>query len=154
MTMTENTKVNEEVQEGQQTETQPQAESHVQPQADGERLFTQKEVEAIITKRLARVHAKVKDSVTTDEELTARANLLDCKEYVLNNGLSVDLLDILDTTDVAAFKAKAEKLQDIQAAKAASYPIVKDGGEVRVPDVEQEAIRKAFAGAAHTPKKY
>lgn len=153
MKMTENTKAKEEIREEQQTETQPQAESHVQPQADGERLFTQKEVEAIITKRLAREHAKVKESVTTDEELTARANLLDCKEYVLNNGLSVDLLDILDTTDVAAFKAKAEKLHTM-SSRPALYPYVKDGGEPVKQDFESEAIKKAFAGAAHIPKKY
>lgn len=139
---------NEEIEQTEEKKQDP-------AQDPGQRLFTQEEVNKIVAARLERERNKYSDPapIVTDEDLTARASLLDCKEYVLNNGLSTDLLDILDTTDVAAFKAKAEKLHTM-SSRPPLYPYVKDGGEPVKQDFESEAIKKAFAGAAHTPKKY
>ncbi len=126
---------------------------------EGEKLFTQAELEAIINKRLARERAKEQKAApaVSDEELTRRAAMLDCKEYVLNNGLSMDLLEILDTNNVETFKEKAERLQAINAAKRETkteYPALKDAGEVRKINDESAQIRAAFARTTHKPKEY
>ena len=125
---------------------------------EGEKLFTQAELEAIINKRLARERAKEqKAPAVSDEDLTRRAAMLDCKEYVLNNGLSMDLLEILDTNNVELFKEKAERLQAINAAKRETkteYPALKDAGEVRKINDESAQIRAAFARTTHKPKEY
>lgn len=121
-----------------------------------ERTFTQEEVNEIIRKRLAKEKAKTETSSSVnDEELTARASRLDCKEYILDNGLSMDLLDVIDTSDVAAFKEKAAKIKKV-IDNSVSYPAVKDGGSPnKLPDDPDAAIKKAFSkGAAHKPKKF
>lgn len=125
--------------------------------AKAERLFTQEEVNEIIRKRLAKEKAKeASSSSANDAELTARASRLDCKEYILNNGLSMDLLDVIDTSDVAAFKEKAAKIKDVIDKAVPAYPTVKDGGSVRkVEEDPDAAIKKAFSkGAAHKPKQW
>ena len=121
-----------------------------------EKLFTQAEVDEILRKRLAREKAKeAAPSPTTasDAELTARSNRLDCKEFILDNGLSPDLLDVIDTSNVEVFKEKVSKLQGIMP-KVGSYPEVADNGEVlHVSDPDSD-IRKAFANTQHIPKNF
>ena len=121
-----------------------------------EKLFTQEEVNEIIRKRLAKEKAKAETVSANDPELTARAARLDCKEYILDNGLSMDLLDVIDTSDVAAFKEKAAKIKEVIDKATPAYPTVKDGGSVNnLPEDPDAAIRKAFSkGAAHKPKQY
>ena len=88
----------------------------------------------------------------TDADLTARSNRLDCKEYLLNNGLSMDLLDVIDTSDSAAFIEKVEKVSGIvEEVSRNSYPVVPDGGEPIVSPVDN--VRTAFFNnAGHKPK--
>lgn len=142
--MDENTNTNIE-QTTTQTETKPAE----------ERLFTQAELDKIVKQRIARERAKEPPAAPAinEAELTARSNRLDCKEYVLNNGLSTDLLDVIDTNDVNAFIAKVEKLQSIAPAKG-SYPEVEDRGEVLHVSDPGEAIRNAFANKKHKPKDW
>lgn len=121
-----------------------------------EKLFTQEEVNEIIRKRLAKEKAKEAPAIDV-AELTARSNRLDCKEYIIDNGLSMDLLDIIDTSDVAVFKEKAAKIVTVVNNAVPAYPTVKDGGENLKPlNTEDEAIRKAFSkkGTVHKPKNY
>ena len=135
----------------QNANTQPEQET----KPAEERLFTQAEVDKIVRQRVAREKAKEQPAAPAIDEaaLTARSNMLDCKEYVLNNGLSIDLLDIIDTSDVQKFIEKAEKLQSIAPARG-SYPEIEDSGEIRHLSDPDDAIRAAFGKTAHIPKKY
>lgn len=86
----------------------------------GERMFTQDEVNRIVSERLAREREKPKedDRETAlnerEKALEARENRFACMEYL--KSLKVDdkrqsaLMEVLDTTNVEKFKAQAEKL--------------------------------------------
>lgn len=129
------------------------------PESPAEKkTFTQAEVDEIVRRRLAREKAKEKDapeqSSGSDEDLSARAAYLDCKEYVLDNGLSPDLLKILDTSNVEAFKEKAEKIRGMVTQKPHfEYPNIEDHGTPQhTPNDEDAVIRAAFSGTPHKPK--
>lgn len=78
----------------------------------GERTFTQEEVNRIVADRLARERAKAEPSPADEREqaLKAREARLDCREYLDAQGYPAALLDVLDSSDTAKFKAAAEKL--------------------------------------------
>ena len=97
-------------QSGQQQPTTPT------PEASGgqgsERTFTQEEVNRIVADRLARERAKAEPSPADEREqaLKAREAKLDCREYLATQGYPAALLDVLDSSDTAKFKASVEKL--------------------------------------------
>lgn len=79
----------------------------------GGKLFTQEEVNNIIRERLARERAKNTPQEPTEEEkrlkdLNDRESKLACREYVMDQGLPSQLLDVLDTSNHEDFKAKAD----------------------------------------------
>ena len=79
----------------------------------GEKMFTQKELDDIIRDRLSR--DRDRRSTVSDErerELNAREARLGCREYLTDCGLSPVLLEVLDTSSVDAFKAAVSKLQE------------------------------------------
>ena len=86
------------------------------PEASGgqgsERTFTQEEVNRIVADRLARERAKAEPSPADEREqaLKAREAKLDCREYLDTQGYPAALLDVLDSSDAAKFKASVEKL--------------------------------------------
>lgn len=89
-----------------------------QPEDNGTqtgRIFTQEEVNKIVSERLARERAKTNEP--TEEEtkrtavLEARENKLACREFLLDNNYSKEIIDFIDTSNVKVFKEKAEKLQ-------------------------------------------
>ena len=96
----------------QQPTTQP-AENGDQ---SGGKMFTQEDVNRIVSERLARDREK-RSTQQQDEEketaLKARESRLDCREYVTEKKYSAELLDLLDTSDVDKFKETVEKLADI-----------------------------------------
>ena len=130
-------------------------EQNTQPIQAEEKMFTQAEVNEIVRKRLAREKEKVSSEMPalTDADLTARSNRLDCKEYLLNKGLSMDLLDVIDTSDSAAFIEKVEKVSGIvEEVSRNSYPVVPDGGEPIVSPTDN--VKAAFFDkTGHKPKK-
>lgn len=95
---------------------------NTQPEGNGtpnEKTFTQEEVNKIISERLARERERTKnnDSAAADQraqELTAKENRLNCKEYLLEKGYSTELLDCVDTSDLEDFKNKIEKIQSLR----------------------------------------
>lgn len=123
---------------------------------NAERMYTSAEVNEMIRKRLAREKKKAANG--NDAEVQLRSARLDCKEYVIDNGLPKELLDVIDTSDFAAFKEKAEKMRGVISKtaeeSAPGYPDVKDGGSVpRIHDDSGE-FAKAFSGAVkHKPKQ-
>lgn len=86
----------------------------------GERLFTQDEVNRIISDRLSREREKPKDDEREtslkerEKALEAKENTLACREYI--SSLKIDeehknvFLDTLDTSDSEKFKNTVEKL--------------------------------------------
>lgn len=97
-------------QNGQQQPTTPT------PEASGgqgsAKTFTQEEVNRIVADRLARERAKTEPSPADEREqaLKAREAKLDCREYLDAQGYPAALLDVLDSSDAAKFKASVEKL--------------------------------------------
>lgn len=81
----------------------------------GEKLFTQAQVNEIVRERLARERAKTEPSPLDEREaaLKARESALDCREYLRTNQYSPELADILDTSDTERFKATVEKLAQL-----------------------------------------
>ena len=119
-----------------------------------ERLFTQAEVNAIIKKRLSKIetqHTAAAESAAAD--LAKRESRLNCREYLLDNGYSTTLLDILGTDDFETFKKKTEAIYT-NITPPAKYPTVKDAGEIRRQVFEADEIESIFKGKnAHKPKK-
>jgi len=117
----------------------------------GQRTFTQEEVNRIVAERLARERAKAEPSPADEREqaLKAREARLDCREYLDYAKLPAALLDVLDTSDVEKFKAAVGKL-------TAAFPNVV-GSIVREGWKPGEGARRGGAGpdpiaAAFKPK--
>lgn len=85
------------------------------PGANGEsgKLFTQDEVNRIVSDRLNREREKQTQQPEADEReqaLKAREARLDCRDYLDSKSLPAALLDVLDCSDVEKFKAAASLL--------------------------------------------
>lgn len=78
----------------------------------GEKLFTQADLDRIIGERLARERAKAEPSSedAREADLKAREARLSCREYIASEGYPADLLELFDTTDAEKFKSAVEKL--------------------------------------------
>ena len=113
-------------QNGQQQPTTPTPEAS--GGQGGERTFTQEEVNRIVSERLARDRADRAKPAPEDEReqaLKAREAKLDCREYLDAQGYPAALLDVLDSSDTAKFKASAEKL--VKAFPAITGSIKREG---------------------------
>ena len=89
-----------------------------------ERKFTQQEVNAIIEKRLKRERERmnalvngqdpaVVDIQTREKAVTARELRIEAKEQLLNKGLPVELLDVLNYENKESCEASINKLEAI-----------------------------------------
>lgn len=94
---------------------------------EGGRLFTQDDVNRIVSERLARDRADRDKPGPEDERekaLKAREARLDCRDYLDSKKLPAALLDVLNCSDVEQFKAAVgvavEKFPSI--ARAAEVP--------------------------------
>ena len=95
-------------QEQQPTTPTPEASG-----GQGAKLFTQDEVNRIVSDRLARERAKAEPEDTREAALKARENRLDCREFLSDKKYPVELLDILPTADVETFKGSVERLAEL-----------------------------------------
>lgn len=77
-----------------------------------EKLFSQDEVNRIVSDRLARDRRErgTQQEDPKEKALNERESRLDCREYLTDKGYPAELLDILDTADAEKFKAAADKL--------------------------------------------
>lgn len=93
------------------TAANPTTGGNVGTAAEG-KLFTQDEVNRIVSERLNRERMKAEptEQETREVELSKRENRLECREFLLEKKYSTELLDILDTTDANKFKETSEKL--------------------------------------------
>ena len=93
----------------QNIEQQPTTPTPEASGGQGEKLFTQDDVNRIVSDRLARERAKAEPD-TREAELKAREARMDCREFLSDKKYPADLLDILPTADVDTFKASVEQL--------------------------------------------
>ncbi len=105
-----------------------------QPEDNGVsgKLFTQDDVDRIIKDRLKRSRESQGRAVTEEQaaqaealtkreaDVTSRENRLACREYLLESGYPRELLDVIDTGDVEAFKQKADKAAGVFATQTRS----------------------------------
>ena len=98
----------------------------------GERMFTQDDVNRIVSERLARERAKAEPTAIDEREtaLKAREARLDCRDYLeeLSKGGKaassvLGLLDILDTTDSEKFKQTVSALLELGAFNPQLEPL-------------------------------
>ena len=85
-------------------------------QGKEQKMFTQDEVNTIVSERLKRDREKRTETNTENERekaLAERENRLSCREYITEKNYNAELLNILDTTDVEKFKAAADKIHEI-----------------------------------------
>lgn len=75
--------------------------------SDG-KMFTQEDVNRIVSERLARERDKLVDD--REKDLKARESRLDCRDYLDSKKYPVKLLDLLDHSDVEKFKAAADAM--------------------------------------------
>lgn len=133
------------------TDTLSEATTPTNGATQPERLFTQAEVDKIVTDRLNRERRKTAaessgTSITEREaELSNRENALACREYITSNNLPAALLEAIDVTDAGAFKACVEKIRPYFSAKTpttrtfSSSPSLSGG-----VSKSNDGIRKAF----------
>lgn len=81
----------------------------------GEKMFTQDDVNRIVSERLARERQKMAPSPedTREADLKAREARMDCREYISAEGFPAALLDLFDTKDAEKFKAAVKQLDAI-----------------------------------------
>lgn len=136
------------VQAGEQEQVGSQAvQTEGQQDSSQEKKFTQGDLERVLKERLKRerekllsgnpfsaaLEAEKKKLADRSGELTKKETVLSCKEYLLNNNYPVELLDIIDTSDLDIFKAKALKAAKLWgtprrvAPLASTEPLMHDG---------------------------
>ena len=134
----------------QQPNTQP-AENGNQ---GGGRMFTQQEVDRILKERLARERAKAAPQEPTEAEkrekdLTARESRLSCRAYLLDNSLPAELLDVLDTSDVAKFQRAADTVHGLMKSYKKPY-----AAPLYDPTIPVDPKTGFEPGRKHKPKGY
>lgn len=148
--------------ENEVTTTRSEQSDNSTPEATGEqneRTFTQTEVNRIIKDRLERERAKAKSAEISPEmeqrlaDLDARESRLNCREYLVENDMPSELLDIIDTSDVDNFKSKAEKAHALMESRRQKmdddlYGVPMFSGESRTGD----PVAQGFANTRHEPK--
>ena len=132
--------------EPQQQPTQPAGNGT----SGGEKMFTQDEVNKIVSDRLARDRESRATQQQNDERetaLKAREAKFDCREYVTEQNYPVELLEFLDTSDVDKFKETVEKLADIfkyNQARFVNPPKFTSSTNNRNNDPIVDPLREAF----------
>lgn len=91
----------------------------------GGKLFTQEEVERMVSQRLARDRSASPED-ERERALRAREARLDCRDYLDSKKYPAALLDVLDTADVDKFKAAVGVMVD-------KFPTIARADEVPPP---------------------
>lgn len=146
--MSEETNQNTNQNTTQQPTTQPEDNGN---QGSG-KMFTQDDVNRIVSERLARDRKERTTQTEADEKeqaLKARESKLDCREYLSEKKYPAELLEVLDTSDVEKFKAAADKIQEMYGLVSKGPRFVEPprfaapmGGNR--PSVTYDPVRDAF----------
>lgn len=150
----------------QKENTEPENTQQTEAGQEFGKLFTQEEVNRIVAERIKRTrekaekdHAKAIEDLNTDlsqtldtkaADLTRRENTLSCREYLIEKGYPVSLLEIIPTDNIDEFRAKANKVRE-EFAKTLTGPPPLKSTEGRL---DPDDIKKAFSNPAHVPRKF
>ena len=113
--------------EAMELETTEDVETLVEEKTDvPEKQFTQEDVDRIVQERLKRsregmMKAEKQELSARMEEVDRRENRLTCREYLMDNGYPIGLLDVIETGDVEAFKEKVDKVSDFFANRPKTF---------------------------------
>ena len=144
----------DDINTNQSTEQQPETTPTPEASGDqGEKLFTQADLDRIIGERLARERAKAEPSPEDEREaaLKAREARMDCREFITEGGYPSELMDLLDTSDSEKFKTAVEKLDSLvglpsKHRKPAPRIVAPMGGGHSAPSRPDAALlEQAFA---------
>lgn len=114
--------------------------------SDG-RMFTQEDVNRIVSERLARERDKLVDD--RENELKAREARLDCRDYLDSKKYPAKLLDLLDSSDVEKFKTAADAMVEgfpsiVKPDSPMPPPYSATTGTAAYGDPGADAIANAF----------
>ena len=113
-----------------------------------ERLFTQDEVNEIVKKRLSREkNGQLEEIQEKLEDIEKRENFLKIKTYVMEQGLPVELLSVIDTSDFELFKEKADVINSIYSKRNTRVSPSKSESPLPFDD-------RSFGNTKHIPKGY
>lgn len=142
--MSENTNTNQNTEQQPETTPTPEASG-----GQGEKLFTQADLDRIIGERLARERAKAEPSPedAREADLKAREARMTCREYLSDKKYPAELLDILPTGDAEAFKAGVDKLATLFRSSSSSESSIRvslGGPLTGSPSRNTDGIADAF----------
>ena len=114
--------------------------------SDG-KMFTQEDVNRIVSERLTREREKLVDD--REKDLKAREARLDCRDYLDSKKYPVKLLDLLDSSDVEKFKTAADAMVEgfpsiVQPDSPTPPPYAVGTGAGVYGDLGSDAIANAF----------
>lgn len=144
--------------------------NNMQAKPNAEKMFSQDEVDKIIRERLKRatgaaakkaeeeisvelkervseIEAKEAEITKKEEELILQDSFLNCKAYVADKDCPADLLDVLDTSNFEDFKAKVDKLVDINWNRQDTIAPLKS-----TEPIIHDELETAFKHTAREPK--
>lgn len=139
-----------------------QVEPQGKPQENPEKKFTQADVDRIVKERLSRQKASHAEEINEENkakehelgekeaELIRRESRVSCKEYLLEKGLPVGLLDVIDTSDSESFQKRTEKvLEMFGGSRRAKAPLASTE-----PPIHGGSVAAAFRNPVHKPKPF
>lgn len=114
--------------------------------SDG-KMFTQEDVNRIVSERLARERDKLVDD--REKDLKAREARLDCRDYLDSKKYPAKLLELLDCSDVEKFKTAADAMVEgfpaiVQPDSPKPPPYAAGTGTGGYGDPGADAIANAF----------
>lgn len=127
------------------TEQQPATPTPEAEGGQGEKLFTQDDVNRIVSERLARERTKGEPAAIDAREaaLSARENRLACRDFLEDlskNGKAASgvlgLLDVLDTADAGRFQGTVKALLELGAFNPQLEPLVLHKADYRGQDTD------------------
>ena len=122
---------------------------------NNEKLFTQEEVNNLISERIKKVKAntvskeKAEELTAKEKELNKRLLKLSFKEHLIDNNLPLDYMEIIGNSEsLEEFSNKAEKISAFKKARAPygeCEPVISD---------KKKDPFTSLAHAKHIPKKF
>ena len=108
--------MNEEI---KNTEQQPTTQPADNGNQSGSKMFTQEDVNRIVSERLARDRkdrSTQEEADTRERDLQARESRMSCREFLHDNKYPAELLDLVDCSDVEKFKETIGKINGLYEA--------------------------------------
>lgn len=96
-----------------------------QPEGNGEKTFTQEDVNRIVGERLAKEKAKNDvDFVKREQDLQQRELAMSAKELLADKGLPKDLADILKYSDEESLKSAVDRILKLKNEELDDYKLI------------------------------